>query len=566
MTDFKDEIAGLIAEHTGNLNKEQIYGMLEYPPEPGMGDLALPCFKLAREMKKAPPAIAAEIRAKIPASPYVRKVEAVSGYLNFHLEPARVAGSVISAVFAEQERYGSRDLGRGKRIVIDFSAPNIAKPFHVGHLRSTVIGHSLYRIFEFLGYKCIGINHLGDWGTQFGKMIVAYRKWGSRDEVEKGLVSELMRLYVKFHDQAEGDPSLEDEAREWFRKMESGDEEALDLWRWFKEISLKEFSRIYGLLGIQFDSMTGESFYNDRMGEVVDELRAKSLLIESEGAWIVDLGPYGMPPCLILKKDGGTLYATRDIAAALYRKRTYDFARCIYVVASAQNLHFQQWIKVVELMGYSWAKDLVHVPFGLVSLEGEKLATRKGNVVLLQELLEETIKMTREIIEDKNPALENKEEVARDVGVGAVIFSDLSNNRIKDVVFSWKEALNFDGETGPYVQYTHARACSIIRKAGKEPACGINPELLIDAPAFKVIKTIYRFPEIILQAVKELEPSIISRYLIDLAQDFNGFYHECQVLVEDTGLMQARLALAYAVKTVLAAGLRLLGLKAPERM
>lgn len=568
--DYKAIIAELVAKanQEAGLEQETIYGLLEYPPDPALGDLALPCFKLSKQWRKAPHLIAEELQGKIDPFPYFTEVKAAGPYLNFRLAPVPLVREVLGQILARGGEYGARTIGQGQTIVIDYSAPNIAKPFHVGHLSSTVIGNSLAKIYRFLGYECVGINHLGDWGTQFGKLITAYKKWGSEEEVKKGLIKELMRLYVKFHAEAEKDPSLEDEAREWFRKIETGDQEALSLWQWFKEISLEEFQRVYDLLEITFESWAGESFYNDKIGAVVEELKAKGLLVESEGAAIVNLDAYGMPPCLILKKDGTSLYATRDIAAALYRKKTYHFTKALYVTGIAQSLHFQQWFKVVELMGYPWAKDLVHVPFGLVSLKGEKLSTRKGRVVLLEELLTTAIQKTLEIINEKNPGLPNKEEVARSVGVGAVIFGALSVNRIKDVTFSWEEALNFDGETGPYLQYTHARACSILRKADFRPAAGLSfdPEKLNEPAAVKVVKTLYLFPEKVLNAAAEYEPSMISRYLIDLAQDFNGFYHECQVLVDDRELQQARLVLVAAVKTVLATGLSLLGIKAPEQM
>ncbi len=567
--DYRGIVTDLLCtnQDINKLAREEIYNLLEYPPDEQLGDLALPCFKLSKILRKAPHVIAQELQESLPASPYLEPPKATGPYLNFRFNPERLAKEVLVSILVNREGYGARP-PKGQKIVIDFSAPNIAKPFHVGHLSSTVIGNSLYKIFSFLGYDCVGINHLGDWGTQFGKLITAYKKWGSQSAVEEGLIKELMRLYVKFHEEAEKEPALEEEAREWFNRIENGDQEALALWKWFKEISLEEFQKVYDLLEIKFDSMAGESFYNDQLPAVVEELKAKGLLKESEGALIVDLEQYEMPPCLILKKDGSSLYATRDIAAALYRKRTYDFTKALYVTGIAQSLHFRQWFKVIELMGYEWAKDLVHVPFGWVNLEGEKLSTRKGKVVLLEELLKTAIQKTLEIINEKNPNLENKEEVARVVGVGAVVFGALSVNRIKDVTFSWEEALNFDGETGPYLQYTHARACSILRKVAFEPEehLDFDPKVLTDQAALKVIKTLYLFPERIMAAAAEYEPSLISRYLIDLAQEFNRFYHDCPVLVEEQTLQKARLVLVYAVKTTLAVGLSLLGIKAPERM
>jgi arginyl-tRNA synthetase len=565
MFDVKDIIAQAIHKQLPELSRDQIYDMLEYPPNPEMGDIALPCFKLSKTLRKPPVQIAQELASNISDMEFIDKVEPVSGYLNFFFNKPLFIEQTLKRILEEQERYGSQPIGEGKTIVIDYSAPNIAKPFHVGHLRSTVIGNSLRKIFEFMGYRCIGVNHLGDWGTQFGKLIVAYKLWGNKEEVEAYGIKELMRLYVKFHEEAEKDPKLEDEARSWFARMEKGDSEALELWQWFKDISLKEFQKVYDLLDVHFDSYAGESFYNDKMDAVIEELRQKNLLKESEGAMIVDLEEYGMPPCMILKKDGSSLYATRDIAAAIYRKKEYDFHKCIYVTGAAQSLHFQQWFKVIELMGYEWAKDLIHVPFGLVSLGGEKLSTRKGKVVLLEDILSEAIKKTLEIIESKNPDLEDKEEVARYMGVGAVIFSDLYSNRIKDVSFSWDEVLNFDGETGPYVQYTHARCCSVIRKAPEQDS-SFNPGLLQTKEEYQLCKTLYQFPEKVMMALTQLEPSIITRYLVDLAQDFNRFYHEHPILADDQQLRAARLALVKATRITLANGLKLIGLKPLERV
>lgn len=573
MVDYKQTVARHIAAAAEGLEADQLMEMLEYPPNPEMGDLSLPCFKLSKTLRKPPQAIADELKGKLPQHSDIARVEAVSGYLNIFLNKERFAGALINEILTSGDRYGAADLGRGRTIVIDFSSPNIAKPFHVGHLRSTMIGNSLYRIFSFLGYRCVGVNHLGDWGTQFGKLIVAYQNWGEAEQVESGGITELLRLYVKFHDEAEQKPELEDEARAWFLKLEQGDEEAHRLWKWFVDISLKEFNKIYELLGVTFDSYAGESFYNDKMAEPIRELKDKGLLEEDDGALLVRLDDYNMPPALMIKKDGATLYHTRDIAAAIYRKRTYHFDKCLYVTGAAQNLHFQQWFKIIELMGYDWAKDLVHVPFGQVSLEGAKLSTRKGNVVMLEDLLRQSVEKIREIIEAKNPDLPDKDEVARQVGVGAIIFNDLSTNRIKDVVFSWEEALNFDGETGPYVQYTHARACSVLRKAGGGTgialaidAAGIDASLLQNFEAQLVLKELSLFGERIRQAMVKLEPSVISRYLVDLAQSFNRFYHDCPILVDDQAVRKARLALVKCVQITLANGLKLIGLEAPQQI
>ncbi len=567
MLNIKNTIAHMISDKVDTLTADEIINILEYPPNSDMGDVALPCFKLSRILKKSPVQIADELADILPKNKYIDRIESVSGYLNFFVNRDIFIEETVDRIMKEKDAYGSSNIGKGKNIVIDYSAPNIAKPFHIGHLRSTSIGNALYHIFKFAGYNCIGINHLGDWGTQFGKLIVAYKKWGDKERVEKYQIKELMKLYVKYHEEAEKNPELDDEARAWFTKMEQGDKEALELWQWFKDISLKEFSRIYDLLDIHFDSYAGESFYNDKIDAVIEELKEKNLLTESEGALIVDLEEYGMPPCLILKKDGSTLYATRDIAAAIYRKKKYNFDKCIYVTGAAQSLHFKQWFKVIELMGYDWADRLIHVPFGTISIGGEKMATRKGKVVLLEDVLREAIDKTLSIINEKNPDLEHKEEIARQIGVGAIIFSDLSTNRIKDISFSWDEILNFDGETGPYVQYTHARACSVLSKADIDTYDSFDPSLIKSKEEFNLVKTLSLFPERIMEAMEELEPSIITRYLVDLAQDFNRFYHNHSILnAEDTDIKKGRIALTFATKNTLANGLKLIGLKAPERV
>lgn len=564
---FKLEIAKLLSGQFTDLSLEEILSMIEIPPNPDMGDYAFPCFRLAKILRKAPAQIAEDAVKNIEKADFIDEIKNVTGYINFYINKSVFAAAVLSELLKAKESYGQSDIGKGKNIVIDYSSPNIAKPFHVGHLRSTVIGGSIYRIFKALGYNTIGINHLGDWGTQFGKLIVAYKKWGSKEAIEKGGIKELMDIYVRFHSEAKEDPSLEDEAREWFAKMEAGDEEALSLWNWFKDISLKEFNRVYKLLDISFDSYAGESFYNDKMDAVIKELEEKNLLKESEGAKIVDLEDANMPPCLITKKDGSSLYATRDITAAIYRKKTYDFEKCIYVTALAQNLHFAQWFEVIKRMGYDWHDKLVHVSFGMVSMETGKLSTRAGNVVLLEDLLNEAISKTLDIINEKNPDLEDKEQVAEKVGIGAVIFNDLINNRIKDVVFSWDKVLNFDGETGPYVQYTHARASSVLRKANVDiDSLDIDYSLLTDDSSIEVIKLIGQFPEKVKDAADKLEPSFIARHIVDLAQAFNKFYHDNPVLVEDEKIRNARLALVYSVKTVIKSGLYLLGIAAPEKM
>ena len=562
----KTAAAALLAPHLEGLTVGEIGEMLEYTTDRKLGDVALPCFKLAKVLRKAPPMIASELCGKVNADPgraaVFDKVEAVNGYLNFFVaKDALLAG--LRAI-CEDENYGSSEVGKGKTIVIDYSSPNIAKPFHIGHLRSTVIGQAIKNIHKFCGYACVGVNHLGDWGTQFGKLIVAYRKWGDKETIEKEGISALTAIYVRFHEEAEKDKSLEDEAREAFAAMEKGDEEALRLWKWFVEISITEFKKVYDLIGADFESWNGESFYFDKTDDVVKILRDKNMLELDEGAYIVRLDDYDMPPCLVLKSDGSTIYATRDIAAAFYRKKTYDFDKCIYVTSAGQSLHFAQFFKVIELMGEPWAKDLVHVPFGTVSIDGAKLATRTGNVILLDDLFREATKKTLAIINEKNPALEDKEAVASAVGVGAVIFHDLSNNRIKDINFIWDEVLNFDGNTGPYVQYTFARCSGILEKAGAFSTANMT---LTENAEYDIIKTLSLFPEKVEQARKELEPSVITRYSLDVCADFNRFYHDCPVLkAEDEAVRATRLAIVKATATVLNNALALIGLKRPKNI
>ncbi len=571
--DMKTRIAQLLAdtlhktwpEAEGLPEAADIRGQLAVPPDPNLGDYAFPCFRFAKVLRMAPPKIAEAVAAAFDA-PETARVEAVNGYLNFFLNRVNFAKGTLENVLVSGEKYGSSDMGAGKTICLDYSSINIAKRFHIGHLSTTMLGHSLKRIYEHLGYKTVGINHLGDWGTQFGKMICAYKLWGSDDQVEKGGVNELTRLYVKFHAEAEEHPELEDEGRAWFKKIEDGDPEALRIFNWFKELTLRDTARVYDLLGVKFDSYAGESFYNDKMGRVIDELKAKNLLTISDGASIVDLEKYNMPPCLILKKDGATLYATRDIAAALYRHDTYHFDKCLYVVAYQQDLHFRQWFKVLELMGYDWAKDCVHVAFGMISYEGQSLSTRKGNIVYLEDLLDQAQEKALKIIEEKSPTLENKAEVARQVGIGAVVYADLSNNRIKDIDFSWDRALNFDGETGPYVQYTHARCCSVLRKAAELNLPDPDYSALQDDEAQDCLRKLGRFPDVIKEAADKYEPSMITRAVTDLAQAYNKFYYEHRILDDDPAVAAARVALTRAMKSVIKTGLYLIGIEAPERM
>ena len=572
MKEQKDKLAELLSGMIDGLETSDIREMIEIPPDSSMGDFAFPCFRLAKTMRKAPQMIAADLAEKLAGNEAFSKVENVNAYVNFFMNKAEVAGATVDAVIKAGAAYGGSEDGNGKTVCIDYSSPNIAKPFHIGHIRSTVIGNSLYKIFDSLGYNVVRINHLGDYGTQFGKMIVAYRKWGSREEVEAEPIKSLLKYYVKFHEEAEKDPALEDEARHTFTLLENGAEEETALWQWFRDESLKEFNYVYDLLGITFDSYAGESFYSDKMDRVVDILESKGLLKDSDGTQIVDLSEYNMTPALIKKKDGSTLYITRDLAAVLYRKETYDFDKCIYVVASQQNLHFQQLFKIVSLMGFDWADKCVHVPFGMVSLEDGTMSTRKGKVVFLLDVLTKAIEKTKEVIAEKNVAEEDIDQTAKDVGIGAVMFQELSNNRIKDYVFSWDKVLNFEGETGPYVQYTHARACSVLRNAGASAEAVLNgtakPDMkyITGEAAYELVKAIASFPEVVQDAAAKYEPSVVTRHIIDVAQFFNKFYHDEHILVDNEEEKQAKLALVYAAKQTIANGLALLGIAAPERM
>ena len=566
MQDFKLAIANCLKEKIEDLTLEEIVSLIEVPPNKEMGDFAFPCFKLAKVFRKAPNMIAADLAENIEANGAISKVMPLGGYVNFFVNKSQLAKTVINDVLTKKEKYGHSDLGQEKAVVIDFSSPNIAKPFHIGHIRTTVIGNALYKIYDSQGYNVVRVNHLGDYGTQFGKLIVAFKLWGSKEAVEANPIPELLKLYVKFHEEAEQKPEMEDEARAWFTKLENGDEEAKALWQWFRDESLKEFARVYDLLDIEFDSYAGESFYSDKMDSVIETLKDKKLLVQSQGTNVVDLEEYNMPPALITKNDGSTLYMTRDLAAAIYRKNTYDFDKCIYVVGSQQSLHFQQLFKVLELMGYEWSKDLIHVPFGMVALEEGTMSTRKGRVVFLEDVLKQAVEKTKEIVLSKNPNAKNVEQIAKQVGVGAVVFQELSNSRIKDYTFSWSRTLSFEGETGPYVQYTHARCCAVLRKAEEEVTTDINYDLLSDGDGAEVLKVIGSFNKSILAAMRKNEPHIITRFVLDLAQAFNKFYHDNPILVEDAELRKARLALVAATRQTIENALALLGMHAPERM
>ena len=563
--DFKKELSEKISDVI-KLNPKDVYEYIEIPPNKNMGDFSFPCFRLAKELKKAPQAIAIEIAEKLNTISFVDSIKTEGAYINFYLNKQYFAKAVLSTLIEKGNDYGKSNLGNGKRIVIDYSSPNIAKPFHVGHLRSTVIGNALYNVFNFLGYESVGVNHLGDWGTQFGKLIVAFTNWSNKELVEKDGIKELNSIYVKYHEEAEKNPDLNQEARNWLIKMQDGDQEALSLWKFFNEISMKEFEAVYTRLDIKFDSYAGESFYNDKMDKIVEELQEKNILVESNGAKIVDLENHNMPPCLILRSDGGTLYPTRDIAAAKYRMEKYNFEKCLYVTAIDQNLHFAQWFKVIEIMGHEWSKDLAHVPFGLVSLESGKLSTRKGNVVLMEELLNEAVNKTKEIIEEKNPSLADKDIVAEQVGIGAIIFNDLYNSRIKDIVFSWEKMLSFEGETGPYVQYTHARANSVLLKGGEINFDEIDFGVLTDEASLEIFKLLYTYPDKIVEASIKYEPFFIARHLVSISQAFNKFYHDNPIITSEPHIKNARLVLVHVIKNILSNGLAILGIKSPDQM
>ncbi len=578
MLTLKKNTAALIADAVasgfgeGLLSAEEIFAMLEYPPDRTMGDIALPCFRLSKSLRRSPVQIAQMLAEAIRCEEF-SSITAVNGYLNFKINGTAFARRVSAEVLALGESYGSPMCGEGKTVVLDYSSPNVAKPFHIGHLGTTVIGHSLKLLHEFAGYNCVGINYLGDWGTQFGKLIVAYKKWGDKATIEQGGVDELVKLYVRINNEikAEEEASedkrspLADESRAEFKKLEEFDEENIALWRWFVDVSLEEYKNTYKLLNIEFDSYKGESFYTDKMPAQVQKLRDMGLLEIDDGASIVNLDKWNMPVCLIQKRDGSTLYPTRDIAAAVYRKGEYDFDKAIYVTAAQQSLHFAQWFKVVELMGYDWYESLVHVPYGTVSVNGAKLATRTGNVVLLKDLFAEAIARVKEIASEKHPDEAECQAIAEKVGVGAVVFHYLSNNRMRDINFIMEDALSFDGNTGPYAQYTYARTCSVLDKAGD---CG---RAMTDAPLseleVELAKTVALFPERVNSALADYEPSLITRYILDLCAAFNRFYHECSIVnCEDKELRESRIALTRSTNQVLRTALHLICMQSPEKI
>ncbi|MEH6940853.1 arginine--tRNA ligase [Bacillus sp. JJ722] len=561
--DYQQMVAKNISKAlNGSLSEEEVSLLIEKPKYSTHGDFAFPCFSLAKTMRKAPQLISSELVEKLNHQQF-EKVEVVGPYVNFFLNKGLVSNDILNEIVKEGSDYGNLSIGNGRNVTIDMSSPNIAKPFSMGHLRSTVIGNALANIVEKCDYTPLKINHLGDWGTQFGKLIVAYKKWGNEEAVRKEPIKELLKLYIQFHEEAEHDSSLEDEGRKWFKKLEDHDQEAVELWKWFREESLQEFNKIYKLLGISFDSYNGEAFYNDKMGATIQLIKDSGLLVEDKGAQVVKLEEEELPPCLILKSDGATLYITRDLATALYRKKTYDFAKSLYVVGNEQSLHFKQLKAVLKKLGFDWSDDMTHVPFGLILKDGKKMSTRKGKIILLEEVLAETIKLAEQNIIEKNPHLPNKEEVAKQVGVGAVIFHDLKNDRMNSVEYSLTDMLKFEGETGPYVQYTHTRACSILRKSSLQE--GQSNFALQDELSWEVVKELQKFPSIVEKANNQLEPSVIAKYVVDLSQAFNKYYGNTHILLED-GALQARLALVKAVKITLQEGLRLLGIAAPEEM
>jgi len=567
--DFKEKVAEIFTSIETEMSIDDALQLIEIPPSADMGDYAVPCFKFAKKYRKSPAAIANEMVEKIGTAEEFEKIESAGPYVNFFVNKSQFAQKVLKRAFEEKENFGSTNVGEGKTVIVEFSSPNIAKPFHIGHIRSTLIGYALYNIYTYMGYNTVAINHLGDYGTQFGMLISAYKKWGTPEvieAIEKDPINELMKLYVRYNQEIETHPEYQEEARYWFKQLETGNEEAHKLWSWFREVSLKEFNRVYDMFGIKYDSFAGESFYSDKMPAIIDELEDKCLLKDSEGARIVELSQYGLTDALIQKSDGSTLYVTRDVAAAKYRKDTYDFYKNIYVVGAQQKLHFDQWRKIIDLMGYDWAYDCVHVMFGTVSLEDGSLSTRKGRVVYLEDVLNKAIEKTTEIINERNPNLEDREKVAKQVGIGAVIFQELFNNRIKDYVFSWDKTLSFEGETGPYVQYTYARTCSLLRKADVEIDDDVDFSVFTDSDSFNAIKKLEGFKEAVLNAHDKYEPFMVTRYIVGLAQEFNRFYHECPIITDDERVKKARLLLTLTVNRVLKKGMELLGMEAPEKM
>lgn len=565
MKDYKEIIAKKLESQDIGLDKDEIYGLIEIPPQETMGDYSFPCFQLAKTLRKNPALISKEIASEIELEDFA-EIKNVGPYINFFLDRKKFENEVINTIIDKKENFGRSDMGKDKTVVLDFSSVNIAKPFHIGHIRSTVIGDAIRNIHEFLGYNTVASNYIGDYGTQFGTMIAAYKLWGDDDKLNQNPIQELLNLYVRYNSEASENEEMMDVAREEFKKLEEGEEEATRLWSWFKEISFKEFDRVYKLLDIEFDNYKGESYSSKYIPEVIDELKEKNLLIESDGAQIIDLSAYDMPPSIIIKSNGSSAYITRDIATAIVRKKEYDFDENLYVVATQQNLHFKQLWKILELMGYDLYKGCKHIPFGMVSLKDQTLSTRKGQVVFLEDVLNKAIAKTREIMENRDDTVENIDEVSKIVGIGAVKFQELYNNRIKDYVFDWDEVLNFDGETGPYVQYTYARAKSVLRKAGVDEIKPIDIEKITNDEEFSLVKKLAGFEDIVIKAKEKYEPSLITRHLTEIAKSFNKFYNSAKIMVEDEKLKEERLALAFATAIVIKTALGLLGIKTVEKM
>ena len=567
MLDFKNIIAEEIKKVT---NLDNIYEYIEVPANKEMGDYSLPCFKLAKELKKAPQMIANDIKEKLKfEEEIISKIDVVNGYLNFYINPQAIVKTVLQEFSDKKENFGNSNIGENKTIVIDYSSPNIAKPFHIGHLRSTVIGNALYNIYKFLGYNVVGINHLGDYGTQFGKLIEGYKRWGKEYDIESNPIDELTKIYVRINNLCKEDESVLEECRNNFKKLEDGDKYCTELWQKFRDLSLKEFQKVYDLLDVQFDSLNGEAFYSDKMPEIVEILEKTGKLVESEGARVINLDEYDMPPCIIEKTNGSTTYATRDLAAIMYRARTYNFDKAIYVTSYEQILHFKQVFETAKLLGLDkkYTDGLIHVPFGMVQLKTGKMSTREGNIIKLEDLLNEAISRVSKIIEEKNSNLENKEEVAKKVGIGAVIFNDLYNSRIKDEIFDWDTMLNFNGETGPYLQYMYVRTNSVLEKVDEIPDINtVNMDLLQDNASINLIKEMYNFENIVKQAAEKNEPYIISRYLINIAQLFSSFYNENKIICDDENLQAARIYLTYCTNMLLKNGAGLLGIQMPDKM
>lgn len=568
MIDFKDKSAELIAK-AANLNKDEIIRLIEVPPTFDMGDFAFPAFSLAKTMRKNPALIANEIADTIRDTEYFEKIETKGAYINFFINKKLMAKTFFEELRAEGDNYGKKNVGEGKTVVMDYSSTNIAKPFHIGHIRSTVIGDSIKRIFKFLGYKTVGINYLGDYGTQFGMLIQAYKMWGEKEKIEADPIPELLKLYVRINEEIKNDEDLHNKCRMWFKKLEDGDEEAVEIWKWFREVSLEEFNRVYKMLDIEFDSYNGESFYQDKMAATVKLLEDKNLLEDSEGAKIVNLDEFDLPPALIIKSDGSTIYLTREITATLYRKKVYDFYRSLYVVGSQQNLHFKQFRAVLKKMGYDWEKDCVHIAFGMVSAEDGALSTRSGNIIYLEDVLNKAISKVRDILDEREKSgitgNYDKGELAHAVGIGAVKFQELFNQRIKDYVFDWDKILSFEGETAPYVQYTHARICSLLKKGNFNIADEIS-NFDLNEEEINIVRNIMRFTDVVIDASEKYEPYFITRYIVDLSKDFNKFYNAHKIITDDESTTKKRLLISYGVKTVIKEGLDLLGIRAPEQM